>query len=351
MKPDWKQFLIENGAEFAGDRLLHFGNPERERRIPPQGSILCDLSQHGLISASGADAPAFLQGQLSNDINQVTAQRAQISSYSSPKGRAFSTFQIMQRAGVYYLSLSDEVLEPVLKRLRMFVMRSKVSLEDARDSLVHFGYASPQGDTQLQALLGKVPTNVLDVVQTGNLTIIRRPAPVPRFEIFGELDDARSLWAKLSVHAATVGSGSWDYFEVEAGIPHIVGASMEVWVPQMLNLHLIDGISFSKGCFPGQEVVARLKYLGKSKRQMYRIGIKSVTLPAVGALVVDASGAEVGKIINTALNPDGQVEALAVLKIAATRQTLRLQDQADARVDILPLPYALDELDVVETAE
>jgi hypothetical protein len=340
MRPEWKSFLIEQGAEFDGSTLLHFGNPERERRILPQGAILCDLSSQGLISATGPDATAFLQGQLSNDINQVTAERAQISSYSSPKGRAYTTFQIMQRQGVYYLSLSSDVLETVLKRLRMFVLRSKVSLEDARDSLVRFGYADPQGEQRLQAALGKYPKQVLDVVQAGNLTIVRQAASVPRFEIYGELDDARQLWSRLSVNAAAVGSEAWDYFNIEAGIPWVTAASMEAWVPQMMNLQLIDGINFKKGCFPGQEVVARLKYLGKNKRQMYRIAIDTVHAPAVGAAIQNAAGEEAGTILNAVLSPNGnEIEALAVLKIAESDQALSLDD---AKVRLLTLPYSLD---------
>lgn len=340
MKPEWKSFLIEQGAEFDGSTLLHFGNPERERRIPPQGAILCDLSHQGLMSATGPDANAFLQGQLSNDINLVSAEHAQISSYSSPKGRAYTTFQIMQRQGVYYLALSSDVLEAVLKRLRMFVMRSKVSLEDARESLVHFGYADPNGEQRLTAALGSCPQQVLDVVQVGNLTIIRQAASVPRFEIYGELDDARQLWNRLNVHAAAVGSATWDYFDIEAGIPKVTAASMEAWVPQMLNLHLIDGISFKKGCFPGQEIVARLKYLGKNKRQLYRIAIDDVHQPAVGASIHNEQGEQAGEILNSVLSPSGDhIEALAVLKIAAAEQALNL---AGAKVRLLPLPYNLE---------
>lgn len=339
MKPDWKQFLVERGAEFDSDTLLHFGNPERERRIPPQGAILCDLSHIGLISASGNDAETFLQGQLSNDIQQVDEHQAQLSSYSSPKGRAISTFQIALRQGTYYLSLSADILEPVLKRLRMFVMRSQVSLEDATDSLVHFGYSDPRGEERLSNIIGTIPLQPLAVVQSGNLTIIRQPAPVPRFEILGELDDACELWTKLGVNAAGVGRNTWDYYDVEAGIPHVTADSSEAWVAQMMNLHLIDAISFSKGCFPGQEVVARLKYLGKNKRQTYRLGIDAIELPEVGTVINNAGGAEAGKVLNAALNPDGKVEILAVMKTSEIGAELTLGDH---KARVLELPYALD---------
>jgi hypothetical protein len=340
MKPDWKQFLVERGAEFDADTLLHFGNPERERRIPPQGAILCDLSHIGLISASGHDAEAFLQGQLSNDLQRVSDTQAQRSSYSSPKGRAIATFQLALRQGTYYLSLPADILEPVLKRLRMFVMRSQVALEDATDSLVHFGYSDPQGEARLSDIIGTIPMQPLDVVQSGNLTIIRHPAPVPRFEVLGELDDACELWSRLGVNAAGVGRNAWDYYDVEAGIPHVTAASTEAWVPQMMNLHLIDAISFNKGCFPGQEVVARLKYLGKSKRQTYRLGIDSVALPAIGTVVKNTGDAEAGKVLNAALNPDGKAEVLAVMKTAEAGNELSLDGHA---VTVLDLPYSLEE--------
>lgn len=340
MKPEWKQFLIDYGAEFAGDSLISFGNPERERRIPPQGAILCDLSHFGLISVSGADAATFLQGQLTNDIRQVSEEQSQLSAYCNPKGRVLATFFITQRQGVYYLSVSRDLLEATLKRLRLYVLRAKVALEDASASLVHFGYAAPDGDKQLAALLGKAPTNAYDTLQIANLTIMRQPAPIPRFKILGELDDAKKLWQRLNVNAACVGRSSWEYFNVMSGVPMVTQASSEAWVAQMLNLHLINGVSFTKGCFPGQEVVARLKYLGKAKRQMYRIGIPHcVTVPAVGTLIASSNDPEAGTILNAALNPDGYVEALAVMKIAETTQPLHLGEYA---VQVLELPYTLE---------
>lgn len=340
MKPEWKNFLIDFGAEFEGDSLVSFGNPERERRIPPQGAILCDLAHFGLISVTGEDATTFLQGQLTNDINQVSDSLSQLSAYCTPKGRALATFFITKRQGAYYLSLSRDLLEPILKRLRMYVLRSKVTLEDASASLVHFGYAAPDGDKQLIEILGKAPVNAYDTVQVNNLTIMRQPAPIPRFKILGELDAAKKLWERLNVNSACVGRNGWEYFNVMSGVPMVTLASSEAWVPQMMNMHLINGVSFNKGCFPGQEIVARLKYLGKSKRQMYRIGIPHcVKAPAVGTLIASDTDTEAGVILNATLNPDGYVEALAVMKIVEAGKPLVLGQYA---VKVLDLPYALE---------
>ena len=340
MKPEWKTFLIDCGAEFEGDSLVSFGNPERERRIPPQGDILCDLSHFGLISVTGADAVTFLQGQLTNDIRQVTETQSQFSAWCTAKGRALATFFVTQRQGVYYLSVSRDLLEPTLKRLRMYVLRSKVVLEDASTSLVHFGYAAPDGDEHLKAILGKAPENAYDTVQVNNLTIMRQPAPIPRFKILGELEEARKLWQRLNVNAACVGRSSWEYFNIRSGVPMVTLASTEAWVPQMINLHLINGVSFTKGCFPGQEVVARLKYLGKSKRQMYRIGIPHcINVPAVGTDFASDTDPAAGTILNAARNPDGYVEALAVMKIAEASKPLHFGEYP---VKVMELPYALE---------
>lgn len=340
MKPEWKAFLIDCGAEFEGDSLVSFGNPERERRIAPQGAILCDLSHFGLISVAGDDATTFLQGQLTNDIRLVSDTHSQLSAWCNAKGRALATFFITQRQGHYYLSVSRDLLESTLKRLRMYVLRAKVVLEDSSASLVHFGYAAPDGDTRLKEILGVAPEQAYATVQIKGMTIMRQPAPIPRFKVLGELEDARQLWERLNVNAACVGRSTWDYFNIRAGIPMVTAASSEAWVPQMLNMHLIDGVSFTKGCFPGQEVVARLKYLGKNKRQMYRIGIPHCfNPPAVGTHLASTDDPEAGTILNATLNPEGETEALAVMKIAETRKPLHWGEYT---VQLLDLPYALD---------
>lgn len=340
MKPEWKAFLIDCGAEFEGDSLVSFGNPERERRIAPQGAILCDLSHFGLISVAGDDATTFLQGQLTNDIRLVSDTQSQLSAWCTAKGRALATFFITQRQGRYYLSVSRDLLEPTLKRLRMYVLRAKVVLEDSSTGLVHFGYAAPDGDTRLKEILGIAPEQAYATVQTKGMTIMRQPAPIPRFKILGELEDARQLWERLNVNAACVGRSTWEYFNIRSGVPMVTAASSEAWVPQMLNMHLIDGVSFTKGCFPGQEVVARLKYLGKSKRQMYRIGIPHCFKPpVVGTHFASNDDPEAGTILNATLNPEGETEALAVMKIAETSKPLRWGEYT---VQLLDLPYALE---------
>ncbi len=344
MNPSWKEFLVNNGAEFEGETLVSFGNPDRERRIPQQGNILCDLSHTGLIRVYGDDAETFLQNQLSNDIKEVSETHSQLSSYNTHKGRMVSSLRVLKRGEDYYLELSSSLIELMLKKLRMFVMMSKVTLEDESSNLVHFGYTGPDSVGLLTDAIGKIPEEVNDCVQYKTLTITRLHGLCPRFEILGRLDDARSLWETLDVTAAPVGSESWRHLNIVAGIPVITEDSSTEWVPQMLNYDRIGGISFSKGCYPGQEVVARLNYLGKTKRRTYHLVAKTDQCPATldEIIATDANGksSEAGKVVNAVINPDGNVEMLAVLKSDTLEQTLSLND---AVIEVLDLPYSLED--------
>ena len=344
MNPTWKEFLVENGAEFEGETLVSFGNPEIERRVPQQGNILCDLSHTGVIRVHGEDAESFLQNQLSNDIKEVTESKSQISSYSTHKGRMISHFRILKRGDSYILELSSSLIDTIIKKLRMFVMMSKVILEDVGSSLIHFGYTGPEAEALLTKAVGKVPENVNDSVQYKTLSITRLHGKAPRYEILGELGDALTLWETLGVKAAPVSSEAWRHLNIMAGIPVITAENSTDWVPQMLNYERIGGISFTKGCFPGQEVVARLNYLGKTKRRTYRLIANTEKLPNVGDVITqvdaDAKESEAGKVLNAVINPNGQVEMLAVLKSASIDQALML---GDATIKVLELPYTLED--------
>ncbi len=342
----WKQLLEDSGAEFADGKLVSYGNPERERRIPPQGDIICDLSHTGMIRVQGDDATDFLQNQLTNDINEVSESRAQLSAWCNPKGRVIATFLVHKRAGSYYLALSADLVEYVLKRLQMYVLRSRVALEDVSESLVHFGFLGSHILEDWDACCdGELPTVDYDAVVVDGISIIKVPAMVPRYEVVGEFETASRLWQKLNVRAAPVNGDAWVYLNIASGIPVVNATSKEDWIPQMLNLQAIGGVSFKKGCFPGQEVVARVKYLGKNKRRTFRLQIDSDSMPEAGDLVLaeDESGAtqEAGKILNVVLNPDGKLEALAVLKIDLAEKPLMLEGGAPVRV--LELPFTVDE--------
>lgn len=349
MKPEWKAFLSDAGAEFGDEQVEHFGNPERERRVVTSGDIICDLSHQGLIGAYGDEAAGFLQGQFSNDVLKLDADTSQLNSYCNPKGRMLACFRMFLRGESYYLSLPRTMVETVLKRLRMFVLRSRVTLEDADDALVRFGLSGPRAAEELSGALGGAPRAVDTVLHGGGITAIRVPGPHARFELYGDLEPMCRLWEKLNVRCAPVGAGPWALLDILSGIPAVTPATSEAFVPQMANLQLIGGVSFKKGCYPGQEVVARMHYLGKLKRRMYRISIETDEAPAPGTEILGASAGDgdedqaAGRIVDARLHPDGKVAALAVLQItAAETGGLRLAVEGKPVVTLEPLPYSFD---------
>lgn len=346
MRPEWREFLSNAGAELDDGRVLSFGNAEREKRITTTGNVLCDLSHLGLVGAHGEDAATFLQGQTSNDVQAVTETQSQLGAYCNPKGRILCGFRIFRRSDSYYLRMPRDTVEACLQRLRMFVLRAKVTLDDADNALVRFGFSGPDAVKELDEALGAAPNASDEVLHTDGFSVIRIPGPHPRFEIYGDLEPMKRLWDRLNVHAAPVGAGSWALLDILAGLPSIHAATSEAFVPQMVNMQLINGLSFTKGCYPGQEVVARTQYLGKLKRRMYLLHLEAGELPSPGDEILDAedeTGQSAGRIVDAQPHPEGGIAALAVLTIqSAEHGALHLGATDGPTLAVKPLPYAFE---------
>jgi folate-binding protein YgfZ len=350
VKSEWKTFLAAMRAEFSEDtsklKVQSYGNPEQERQIAHSGNIICDLSHYGLIRADGDDAEAFLQGQFTNDLQQVDSSHSQLSSYCNPKGRMLSNFRIFQRDKTLYLSLPGEMLDDTLNRLNMYVMRSKVSLQDASDSLMRIGLSGNRVEEFLSTITGSIPVDTDVVSQQDDYTIVRISGIEPRFEIYGSLDGMKKMWQTLNLNSSPIGADAWELLNIQAGLPVIIAETSESFIPQMTNMELINGVSFKKGCYTGQEIVARMHYLGKLKKRMYRIRIDTDKKPLPGDSLFakdSKGGSNTGTIVSAQLNHENKYEALAVIQITdAENQTLRLYDADGPEIEILKLPYSLN---------
>ncbi|MFP4243826.1 MAG: YgfZ/GcvT domain-containing protein [Ectothiorhodospira sp.] len=348
MKPEWKDVLLEAGAELDGDQILDYGNREREMNMALTGDILCDLSHQGLIGAYGPEVKDFLQGQFTIDVHALDPGHSHLGAFCNPKGRMVADFRMFIRGETCFLRLPREQVQPTLKRLSMFMLRARVTLEDADDALVRFGVSGPHAAEHLaQALGAPVPEAVDEVVHPPGITVIRVPGIHPRFEIYGELEPLTRLWESLNVRAAPVGGPQWGLLDILAGVPQIHPQNAEAFVPQMTNLQHLGGISFNKGCYQGQEVVARMHYLGRLKRRMYRLHLPVENPPAPGTPLCDPNvEAEqpAGRIVTAQAHPDGGVEALAVLQIASAEGGHpRLGDIQGPEGTIRPLPYPFED--------
>ena len=347
MNDIWHSFLNKMGAVFDGNTVTHFGNPDRERLAALESNIVANLSGLGAIKASGDDATTFLHNQFTNDLKALAPGQSQLSGYCSPKGRLLALFRVIALEEGYLLILPREVLPQTLKRLRMFVLMSKVELVDVSDEIVQIGLSGPDAETLLQPHFNEVPSAVDQAVSREELTAVRIPGPMPRFHIFGTANAMEPLWRSLSESVAAAGPGNWELLDIKAGLPVIHKENVEAFVPQMVNLQAVGGLSFTKGCYPGQEVVARMQYLGKLKRRMYIAHAEGDTPPAPGTPIVsmeDGKTRKVGQVVAAQLTAPTEIALTAVIEIAAAEgKALHIESTSGSTLALETLPYPLDQ--------
>ncbi len=341
----WRDFLSEHGAVIEHDQVVSFGHPQQEREAAITKTILTDLSPQGLIKVSGEDAPDFLQNQFSNDIREISPELSQLNAWCNAKGRILASLRVFQVADDYFLQLSSDLLDATLKRLRMFVLRSRVTLEDVSNEWAGIGLAGNDAPVLLARQVSRLPENTNQVIQENGLVVIRLAGDTPRFQIHGQPSAISTLWQALQTEATPVGYPVWSWLEIQAGIPNIVANTTEAFVPQMVNYSTIGGVSFTKGCYPGQEVVARMHYLGKLKRRMYLAHVETESLPDAGEnLFPPGENAQsCGKVVQAQASPQGGVDLLAVLQIAvAEKGEIRLGSEDGPALQLQNDPYPVD---------
>lgn len=344
MNAEWEKFLTECGAVIAGNRVRHFSEPDAECAAVVHESILTDLSHYGLLGAEGDDAATFLQNQLTNDIRSLDDGLSQLAGYCTPKGRLLGIFRLFGDGTRFYLRMPAEIVEPLHKRLQMFVLMSKVTLTPADEALQRIGIAGPRAGAALEKHLGTRPGGVDAVIRQDPFCVVQVPGE-QRYEIYAPAKQLAALWQSLESELKPVGADAWPLLDILNGVPTVYEATVEHFIPQMVNLERIGGVSFKKGCFPGQEVVARMHYRGQSKRRMFRFACPGEA-PAPGTPVMAAGGdkpREAGEVVDARRHPDGNCQGLAVLQTAGREQTLCLGDDHGAELQILDLPYRLEE--------
>ena len=340
MNPDWQNFLQRQHAHLQDGVAVHFGDAQGELAATQNGTTVCDLSQFGVIRVAGEDAQTFLQNMFSSDVREVGAQKAQISSLNTPKGRMLATLLIWQTDADYFLQLPRGLCATILKRLSMYILRSKVKIEDASADVVCLGLSGEGAAALLQQHFGSVPQNPFAAEEHDSASVIRIDAN--RFQINTTLQHAPALWQNLAAGARPAGSSCWDWLNIRSGIPVILPATQEQFVPQMANLELIGGVNFKKGCYPGQEIVARMQYLGKSKRRMYLAHIAGSAQAGDQLFSTDVEGQICGMVANAAPAPGGGSDLLAVVQISShDAQAVHLGSLQGEALQFLPMPYTI----------
>lgn len=346
MQNEWQQFLTEQGATHSDAGISVFGDPQNEIREVVAGTNIISLDHFGIIQASGEDVQSFLQGQLTNDITLTGQDKMQISGYCNPKGRMLAQFLIIPWNTTYLLLVPRTILEPTLKRLKMYVMRSQVELTDVSNTYICIGFAGSDIEQKLSAHFVAIPVSDYDCSVAVDQILAKFPGVTARYLAVLETTAAKTLWLGMKDAAHQSGPGAWFWMDIHAGIPTILPETVEEFVPQMVNLEILAGVNFKKGCYTGQEIVARMHYLGKAKRRMYRLShAGDSTLPAPGTDLYDAEGdtQSVGKIVMAQPSPIQGIDMLAVIQNSHVKQTgLHLESQTGPALSLESLPYAID---------
>ena len=312
MNSSWQEFLGTSGAHIDNGMVTDFGDLATELVSACNETIIAPLAHLGLLECTGEDSRTFLQNQFTSDINHLVSGSAQHSSWCTAKGRMQASFLLFRNSQDYRALLSLDLLAATQQGLQKYVLRSKVKISDISANYEIIGLSGPQAEAALNGSGLPIPEKNLETVDASGTTIIRLNAS--RFVIVAAGDAVAGLWKSLAVKARPVGVPVWHWLDIQDGLPLITEATKEAFVPQMVNFDKIGGVSFRKGCYPGQEIVARTQYLGKIKRHLYRIHAVSPILPGMSIYSPDSQEHPCGMVVNAAPSPMGGYDALAVIQ-------------------------------------
>ena len=301
-------------------------NPATPALPATQGAVR--LHDWGVIRATGAEAASFLHSQLTQDMQHLQAGHAHLAGFCSAKGRLLATFVAWRRGDDILLACSADLLPTVLKRLSMFVLRAKCKLSDATADVPLWGLVGsgvPRAEAWSQATVGDA-----DLIRLPDAVVAGNAVP-------------RGLWAGVTPPALpALDIELWRGLEAASGVARVVAATAEQFVPQMVNLELVGGVNFQKGCYPGQEIVARSQYRGTLKRRAQVLGSAVPLQPGQEVFHAADPGQPAGRVVLSGRLPGGGAVALVELKLAALNGGALHAGAADGPLlSLAALPYAI----------
>ena len=350
---NWTDTLTSLGARFEADQPTQandFGRPLSASELAD--GFVAPVTELGIIAVQGEDAASFLHNQLTNDVEHLGRQEARLAGYCTPKGRLQATFLYWRDAQAVYLQLPRAIQAPLQKRLSMFVLRAKAKLRDATQEAPFaavLGLGGARADTALRRHVDSLPDAPHGKVDGAFGTVIRlsNAFGAPRYLWLASAEAAAAALLKLTSELALGGNQAWDLAAIHAGSPSILAATQEQFVPQMINLELLGGVNFKKGCYPGQEIVARSQYLGKLKRRTALATVEAAEARAGDEVysMLDP-GQPCGMVVNAAPNGLGGTDLLVEIKLAALGEDVRLGAAGGPALRFQQMPYHLDAIDV-----
>ena len=340
---NWNQLLTPQGKPLTPTELAV--------------GFVAAVTDQGLIALTGEDSAGFLHNQLTNDVEHLGLDDVRLAGYCTPKGRLQATFLLWRSEESIFLQLPREIQPALQKRLSMFVLRAKTKLADATDApatQVVLGLGGGMAEAVLQTWFDPLPAKPYSKVEHALGTLLRLADAfgAPRYLWLTSADIAATVAPVLADKLNVGGNEAWRLAEIHAGVPQVGAATQEQFVPQMINYELLGGVNFKKGCYPGQEIVARSQYLGKLKRRTALVRIADAAVPGAEVFAESDPSQPCGMVVNAAPNGLGGVDALVEMKLDALEQgtaqagAVRLGAADGVALEFLPMPYVLDKLDV-----
>jgi folate-binding protein YgfZ len=345
--PSWIEFLKQQGQPQDADSLSAVATHQQ-----PGDTLLIALTQQTLISLKGPDTEKFLQGQLTCDLNDLSPERSLLGANCTHKGVVLSAARLFKQAdNALLMRLPLAVATPALTNLKKFAVFSKVEITLADDQWTGLGLMGESAPDCLTRLGITPPAQVNEQSLRDELIVVRVAGNSPRFELWCPVSQAEQLWQTLAAQAQIGNNQAWQAADIEAGLVQLGPDSLETYIPQMLNLQAVDGIGFTKGCYTGQEIVARLQYRGKLKKLMYAATLStdslsddnlSTAMIVPGAALYASNGRSVGKVLSSVKQQQRVLLQAVIGKAAADAGDLHLGSAEGPEVALLPLPYSID---------
>ncbi|EOH6333984.1 tRNA-modifying protein YgfZ [Citrobacter koseri] len=316
--------------------------PSASARLP---LTLITLDDWALASITGADSEKYMQGQVTADVNQLTEQQHLLVAHCDAKGKMWSNLRLFRDGDGFAWIERRSLREAQLTELKKYAVFSKVTIVPD-DERVLLGIAGFQARAALANIFSELPNSEKQVVSEGASTLLWFEHPAERFLLITDVATAESLTEKLRGEAALNNSQQWLALDIEAGIPVIDSANSGQFIPQATNLQALGGISFKKGCYSGQEMVARAKFRGANKRALWSLAGKASRVPEAGEdleLQMGENWRRTGTVLAAVQLDDGQVLVQVVMNNDMEADSVfRVRDDANT-LHIVPLPYSLEE--------
>lgn len=335
----WQNFLTQQGATITEGLISSFG--ETPDDYPGLSATLTDLSNLGVLALEGADSKRFLQGQSTSDTEQLNADSVLPGAICNAKGRMLTSYHAIEsETDTVLLVMHRPLVDTTINNLGKYAAFFKTTLTNVSDDYRLLGISGSDCESVLKDHFDAIPTAINQLCITDNYLLLRI-SPL-QFVVIVKVDSVEQLWQKLAQNFTPTGIAYWQLQSIRAGQACVQAETFEQFVPQMLNLQATGAVNFKKGCYTGQEIVARMQYLGKLKRRTYRVVIETSVPPQVATeIYASANNKLVGSVLMAAPADEKSVEMLAVLHEEQADASSFIIDGETLKVCIADLPYSL----------